>query len=84
MLTIRIYMKYLYKQNLINIYIVFKRCIYNYVHFRLRYLDTVFQNEQQRRRFLVIFFQNKVRLQGIMADSFWHILTFYIIKMVFQ
>ena len=78
-------MKYLYKQNLINIYTVFKRCIYNYVHFRLRNLDTVFQNEQQRRRFFIVFFlQNKERLQGIMADSFWHKLTFYIIKMVFQ
>ena len=77
-------MKYLYKQNLIKtnhiIYIVFKRYIYNYVHFRLRYLDTVFQNEQQRRQFFVFFFQNKVRLQGIMADSFsntpWYFLDF--------
>ena len=84
MLTIRIYMKYLYKQNLINIYTLFKCYIYNYVHFRLRYLDTVFQIEQQRRRFFVDFFQNKERLQGIMADSFWHKLTFYITKMVFQ
>ena len=29
------------------------------------------------------FFQNKVRLQGTTADSFWHKLTFYIIKIVF-
>ena len=38
-----------------HIYIAFKRYIYIYVHFRLRYLDTVFQNEQQRRRFFVYF-----------------------------
>ena len=54
-----------------HIYKMFQRYIYNYVHFRLRCLDSVFQSEQQRRRFFVgFFFQNKVRLQGIMADSF--------------
>ena len=58
-----------FNKNKSHIYIVFKRYILIYVHFRLRYLDTVFQNEQQRRRFFV-FFQNKVRLQGTMADSF--------------
>ena len=62
-----------------------QRYIYNYVHFRLRCLDSVFYSEQQRRRFFDFFKnQNKVQLQGIMADSFWHKLTFYIIKMVFQ
>ena len=34
--------------------------------------------------FSFFFFQNKVRFQGTMADSFWHKMTFYIIKMVFQ
>ena len=73
MLTIRIYMECLYKQDYIknksHIYIMFQRYIYNYVHFRLRCLDSVFHSEQQRQQ-LFVFFQNKVRLQGIMADSF--------------
>ena len=38
-----------------HIYIMFQRYIYNYVHFRLRCLDSVFHSEQQRRRFFVFF-----------------------------
>ena len=55
-----------------HIYIMFQRYIYNYVHFRLRCLDSVFHSEQQRRRFFGVFFQNKVRLQGIPFDINWH------------
>ena len=59
-----------FNKNKSHIYIMFQRYIYNYVQFRLRCLDSVFHSKQQRRRFFVFFFQNKVRLQGIMADSF--------------
>ena len=57
------------------IYIVFKRYIYDFVHFRLRYLDTVFQNEQQRRLFFVFFFKIKYVCKGqwqIPFDINWH------------
>ena len=44
-----------FNKNKSHVYIVVKWYIYNYVHFRLRYVDTVFQNEQ-RRQFFGFFF----------------------------
>ena len=44
-----------FNKNKSYIYIMFQPYIYNYVHFRLRCLDSVFHSEQQRRRFFVFF-----------------------------
>ena len=44
-----------FNKNKSHIYLMFQRYIYNYVHFRLRCLDSVCHSEQQRRRFFVFF-----------------------------
>ena len=49
-----------FNKNKLHVYIMFQRYIYNYVHFRLRCLDSVFHSEKQRRRFFVFFFKIKV------------------------
>ena len=54
-----------FNKNKSHIYIMFQRYIYyNYVHFRLRCLDSVFHSEQQRLRFFVFFFKIKYVCKG--------------------
>ena len=53
-----------FNKNKSHIYIMFQRYIYNYVHFCLRCLDSVFHSDKQRRRFFVFFFKIKYVCKG--------------------